>query len=380
MRNQNVFLRRVQSACSPLILISRNVLKSFPVIIIICSILLSGGCTNDQGTRNEPVKIILDTDMGSDCDDAGALALLHRYADLGLAEIIGCIYSSGKVPYGAGITEAINIYYGRPDIPIGAYYGDEVGDPVDKMTAGKLVRDTVAFGHSIIHNTDAEEQTQLNRRLLSEQENGGITYITIGHTKGLYELLVSGPDDISPLSGRELIAEKVDRWIALGALNANNEGNYFVRDWNFFFNETAPYTGYLVENFPAPVYYIDAGTDVMTGKSLKYTAPGNIVRTVYRDWLWEVMEKTLDDQRPSWDLAAVYFAVKGTGDFLVNTGRGRLEFDAERGSRWHPGENALPEQYFIMQKPGTDGSFADYLNEMIAAEPELATGSPGSGY
>jgi hypothetical protein len=62
------------------------------------------------------------------CADAGALALLHRYADLDKAEIIGCIYSSGRVPYGAGIIEAINIYYGRPDIPIGAYYGDEVGD------------------------------------------------------------------------------------------------------------------------------------------------------------------------------------------------------------------------------------------------------------
>ena len=346
-------------------------LKSFQVIIIFSSILLSGGCSPDPVIRDEPVIIILDTDMGSDCDDAGALALLHRYADLGQAEIIGCIYSSGKVPYGAGITEAINIWYGRPDIPIGAYYGNEVGDPVDKMTAGKLVRDTVAFGNSIIFNTDTEEQTRLSRRLLSEQEDGSVTYITIGHTKGLYELLVSNPDDISPLSGRELVKRKVSRWIALGALNANNEGNYFVRDWNFFFNETAPYTGYLVENFPVTVFYIDAGTNVMTGKSLKHTPPGNIVRTVYRDWLWEVQRYTLDDQRPSWDLAAVNFAVKGTGDFLLNTGRGRLEFDADKGCRWHPGENTLPEQYFIMQKEGTDESFAEYLNEMIAAEPEL---------
>ncbi|TVR70153.1 MAG: nucleoside hydrolase [Marinilabiliales bacterium] len=339
------------------------------IIILLVSATLLNMCSDPGESYPEAVKIILDTDMGSDCDDAGALALLHRYADLGLAEIIGCIYSSGKIPYGAGITEAINIYYGRPDIPIGAYYGDEVGDTVDKMTAGKLVRDTVAFGNSIIYNTDAEEQTRLNRRLLNEQEDSSITYITIGHTKGLYELLVSEPDDISPLTGRELIKRKVSRWIALGALNANNEGNYFVRDWNFFFNETAPYTGYLVENFPVPVYYIDAGTDVMTGKSLKHTPPGNIVRTVYRDWLWEVQKYTLDDQRPSWDLAAVYFAVEGTGDFLENTGRGRLEFDVERGSRWHRDEYVGPEQYFIQQKEGTNDSFADYLNVMIAAEP-----------
>ena len=35
--------------------------------------------------------------MGSDCDDVGALALLHAYAELGEAEILGVIYSSGAV-------------------------------------------------------------------------------------------------------------------------------------------------------------------------------------------------------------------------------------------------------------------------------------------
>ena len=31
-------------------------------------------------------------------------------------------------------------------------------------------------------------------------------------------------------------------------------------------------------------------------------------------------------------------------------------------------------------KEDTDGNLADYLNEMISAEPYLATGSSGSGY
>ena len=321
----------------------------------------------------DPVKIILDTDMGSDCDDAGALALLHRYADLGMAEIIGCIYSSGKVPYGAGIIEAINIYYGRPDIPIGAYYGDEVGDPADKMSAGKLVRDTVAFGNTIIHNTDTEEQTRLNRRLLAGEEDGSIVYVTIGHTKGLYELLVSEPDEISPLNGQELVARKVKKWIAMGGRGAINENMEFSKDWNLFRNNTAPYSKYLSENFPVPVYYSDGGTNIMTGKSLNYTEPGNIVRTVYRDWLWNNGRKTLGDQRPSWDLVAVYLAVEGKGDFLENRGRGLLEVNIKEGSRWHPVGDGYPEQYFIQLKEGVDEDFASYLNEMIAADPALVT-------
>ncbi len=340
------------------------------IILILVVIPFLFGCKDMINTSDKPIKIIFDTDMGSDCDDAGALALLHQYADQGKAEIIGCIYSSGKVPYGAGIIEAINIYYGRPDIPVGANHDDEVGDPVDKMTAGKLARDTFAFGNNIILNTDTQEQTRLNRKLLSSAEDNSITYITVGHTKGLYDLLVSEPDDISSLNGQELISKKINRWIALGALGANSQEGNFKKDWNFFFNETAPYTKHLVENFPVPVYYIDAGTDVMTGSSLKYTAPGNIVRTVYRDWLWEVFEYTLDDQRPSWDLTAVYFAVQGTGDYLLNKGAGKLEFDIEKGCRWID-DNDDTMQYFIEQKVQTNDNFAYYLNEMIAHPPLL---------
>ena len=104
-----------------------------------------------------PVKILFDSDMGSDCDDAGALALLHAYADEGKAEIIGCVYSSGRVPYGAGIIEAINVYYGRPDIPVGAAHDDKWGDPVDMMIPEKLARDQAAFGNRFVHNRDAPE-------------------------------------------------------------------------------------------------------------------------------------------------------------------------------------------------------------------------------
>ncbi len=347
----------------------KNALQKTFFIALVISTLQMSSCEQPQNSSKLPVpKIILDTDMGSDCDDVGAMALLHAYADMGMAEIIGCIYSSGKVPFGAGIIEAINIYYGRPQIPIGAYYGDEVGDPKDKMTAEKLARDTIAFKNKIIHNSDTEEQTQLNRRLLVQAEDSSITYITIGHTKGLYELLVSQPDEISPLNGAELVALKIDRWIALGGLKARNDGNHFVKDWNFYFNNTAPYTKYLVENFPCQAYFVDAGSKVLTGKSLINTPAGNIVRTAYRDWLWEVFKKPLEHQRPSWDLAAVYFAVEGLGDFLQNAGNGVLEFDVEKGCRWNQLQDKSSQNY-IYQKDGTNENFADYLNELIGKGP-----------
>ena len=338
------------------------------VFWLLLLILCYTGCSSilkDQSTdKPEVVRIIFDTDMGSDCDDAGALALLHSYADLGKAEIVGCIYSSGKVPYGAGVVQAINIYRGRPDVAVGAVHDTIVGDPVDKMNAEKLASDKAAFKNTIVHNREAPDQTTLTRQLLSGQEDNSVVYVTLGHTKGLHDLLISEPDDISSLNGEELIEKKVKRWIALGALGANNDTARYHKDWNFFFNGTAPYTKYLLDHFPSEIHFVDAGADVMTGTSLINTQPGNIVRTAYSEWLWGVEKKSLQDQRPSWDLATIYYAVEGEGKFLKNIGKGRLEFDVEKGCKWRQHSNGI-NQYLIVQRQGVKDAFADYLNAMM---------------
>jgi hypothetical protein len=363
------FKRNEHNQIQRLVMIRQKNVPGQILWFLMLSIVYSAGCktiSKSKLTSNiNVVKIIFDTDMGSDCDDVGALALLHSYVDMGKAEILGCIYSSGKVPYGAGIVQAINIYRGRTDIPVGAAHDTTFGDPVDKMTAGKLVRDTGAFKNTIIHNRDAVNQTVLNRRLLVGQQDKSVVYVTVGHTKGLYDLLISGPDSISNLSGRELVQKKVKRWVALGALGAKNAEQHFRKDWNFFFNGTAPFTKFLVDNFPCEIHFIDAGSDVMTGKSLVTTPVGNIVRTAYRDSLWNVEMKTLEDQRPSWDLATVYYAVEGEGEFLSNTGKGRLDFDVEKGSRWHK-EPGKSHQFFVVQREDIAELFAHYLNAKIA--------------
>jgi hypothetical protein len=103
----------------------------------------------------------------------------------------------------------------------------------------------------------------------------------------------------------------------------------------------------------------------MTGKSLENNPPGNIVRTVYRDWLWNVQQKTIRDQRPSWDLVTIYFAVEGTGGFLKNMGRGSLEMDIEKGCRWNHQKNHV-KQFFIQEKSNIEKPFSEYLNKRIS--------------
>lgn len=325
-------------------------------------LFLISACTQ-QRSGETPQRIILDSDMGSDCDDLGALALLHSYEQEDKVAIVAAVYSSGRVPYGAGVIDAVNTSFGNGDIPIGAYHGSDIGDPVDKMDSWSLAIDTALYGHDIVRNSDAVDQTVLLRHVLAGQPDSSVTYITLGHTKGLYDLLVSVPDTISGLNGAELIALKVKRWVALGALNADNDSAHFVKDWNFFFNGTAFYTVYLVENFPATIYFVDGGADVLTGASLAQVPPENIVRRGYEQWLSNVEDKTLKDQRPSWDLATVHFAVEGERRFFSSPDNGWLECDTVKGCRWRSGSNR--GRYFVKQKAGTSEAFADYLNGKI---------------
>lgn len=309
------------------------------------------------------VTVILDTDIGSDCDDVGALALLLEYAKQKRASILSVIYSSGAVPYGVGVVDAINRYYGFDSIPIGASHDGSIGDIDDKMDAEKLSKDTAAFGNRVIRNADVPEHTELNRKLLSQQPDESVTYITIGHTKALHDLLESSADSHSELNGFDLVTRKIKSWVALGGL-CSRTGHY-VKDWNFSFNNAAPYTKRLIERFPKPIYFVDGGTNVMTGKALKDTPTGNIVRTAYRDWLWKVEKKTLDDQRPSWDLATVCYAIEGLGNYFDFSGFGHLDIDIEKGCRWRESDTQT-NQRFVIQKQGVEIAFSNYLNDMIS--------------
>src|SRR5690606_9471119 len=63
-------------------------------------------------------RVIFDTDVGGDIDDAGAFAVMHALADRGEIEILAVGIVNGHelaVPY----ADAVNTWYGRPDIPIG---------------------------------------------------------------------------------------------------------------------------------------------------------------------------------------------------------------------------------------------------------------------
>ena len=60
--------------------------------------------------NKKPIKIIFDTDIGGDCDDAGALALIHRLCDKGEAELLAVTHCYNGEYY-AGCIDSINRFF-----------------------------------------------------------------------------------------------------------------------------------------------------------------------------------------------------------------------------------------------------------------------------
>lgn len=66
-----------------------------------------------QKKVTKPVHVIFDTDMGPDYDGAGAITMLHAYADRGEAEILATITST-KYEGVAAVLKVFNTYSRNP--------------------------------------------------------------------------------------------------------------------------------------------------------------------------------------------------------------------------------------------------------------------------
>jgi len=87
-------------------------------VLFLSMCILAVGLWIPQANAQDIPRIIFDSDMSSDWDDVGDIAVLHGLASMGECEILGMMVSSqnGGTPL---CMDAINTYYGKPDIPIG---------------------------------------------------------------------------------------------------------------------------------------------------------------------------------------------------------------------------------------------------------------------
>jgi inosine-uridine nucleoside N-ribohydrolase len=257
-----------------------------------------------------PVKLIIDTDNNTDCGDGGAIALAHGLMTEGDCEIIGVMVNVSN-PDAVGCADAINAYHGRGSIPIGRYRSS----PTVEATGHAMIAGVVAGFPNDANPATVPDAVTLYRTLLAAADNNSVVIAAIGFFGCLRDLLNSAADGISPLTGSQLITAKVRRLVcAAGVYDGTSTGLPNNAEYNFYIEPTSAAT--VVANWPGPIDFIgfELGLTVFCGNLLQALTP----TTNPTRYLYEQFGKV--SGRESWDQHGVWYAVKGSGDFVTYRG------------------------------------------------------------
>lgn len=264
------------------------------------------------------LKILLDTDLGADCDDAGALAILHRLADKKLCEILAVTHCTSEKS-GAVAVKAINDWYSRGNIPVGQY------DVKAFLEGERYTRYTCRIMEKYLENHPMpvfESAVRVMRKALAA--NSGVVIVVLGMLNNIAELLKSGADDISPLSGVELVKKSAGCMYVMGG----NFEDALYEEYNI--SQDIESAQYVSENFPVPIVYsgFELGDAVLTGDNLEHQEKENPVRIAYSAWNKAVCGKEAF-RRSSWDLITAYSAVMQDTPLYVKSEPKTITFDSQ---------------------------------------------------
>jgi hypothetical protein len=285
-----------------------------------------------------PVPILLDTDIGPDCDDVGAVVLLHSLADRGEARLLGMACGTSS-PWGAPCLDALNTYFGRPEIPVGTL--KEAGFLDRPGYAEALAR---RYPHRLSHGSEAPDATDLYRRILANQPDASVVFVAVGPLRNLRRLLESGPDSHSPLSGRELVARKVTGLSCMGGLYPTLRPG---QSPEFNFAEDAQSAQVVVDQWPSPILFSggELGSGIMTGRRVALECPEHHPLTfAYGIYVG------FGRDRESWDLTSVLAAVRPTDSFWPLSPVGINRVDAQGRNRFTP-DPAGRHRHLVRREP-----------------------------
>lgn len=292
---------------------------------------------------NKKALIIFDTDIGGDCDDAGALAMTHRLCDLGEAELLavtGCYES----PYVAGCIDAINTYYNRK-VPVGVNYGTDAYP--DTYTSGICNEFPSDYPAEKYNSGDRpEDAVRLIRRTLAAADAGSVTLVATGPLSTLARLVKSGADDVSPLSGAELIADKILRTVIMG-------GRFFgtwpmpimLGDqpslWEYNIRADVPAAKTVCDTWPGELVFSSFEIGLWTVTMREYTAKApkdDPVRRAYE--IFEAIPGNNEKGRQSWDHTAMLYAIRPDAGYYHLHPYGRINVTDEGVTEWHADASA----------------------------------------
>jgi len=318
-----------------------------------CFALVFYGVTVSQvRAEDRPVKLIFDTDMGNDCDDALALAVIHSLQSRGECELLAVTITKDH-ELAAPFVDCVNTFYGRGNIPIGVCRNSGKTPDAGKYNQVAKIMDggKLRFEHDLLSGNNAPTAVEILRRTLASAEDGSVVVVQVGFSTNLANLLSSPADAIHPLSGRELFAKKVKLVsVMAGAFTKipNDKGELTDhREYNVA--EDIPSIKKLVELCDVPILW--SGFEI----GLNLTYPHQSILKDYRYVAHHPVSEAYiayippPHDRPTWDLTSVLAAVRPDRGYFEVSKPGQVTITDDALSRFE--EKAGGKHRFLILNP-----------------------------
>ncbi|HXR75482.1 MAG TPA: nucleoside hydrolase [Bryobacteraceae bacterium] len=306
----------------------------------------------------EPVRLILDTDIGNDIDDALALAIIHSLENRAEARLLAVTITKDN-RWSAPYVDLVDTFYGRPDIPIGVVHKGKTREDSNYTRMLSQRRDSsgnYVLPHRIAGGSDAPDAVSLLQRVLEQQPDGSVTIVQIGFSTNLTRLLKEA-------GGRELVKHKVK----LLCLMAGN----FVRlepEYNVYTDADA--AQYLFANWPTPMIF--SGFEI--GERVQYAYENVLKDFNYTDnhpiaEAFKIFQPAGKD-RPNWDSTAVLYAIRPDRGYFDLSEPGRVSLGPKHTTVFTPDPNGNC-RYLILKSDQI--LRVEAVIETLVSEPPLRT-------
>lgn len=292
-----------------------------------------------------PIPVIFDTDITGDVDDVLALAMLHALADRHQCTIEAVTVSKIH-PLAAPFVDAVNTFYRRPDIPIGATRDAQKRDSRYLKLIETRDGDQLRYPHDL-NSDQVPTAVAVLRQTLAQADDHSVVLIQVGLAANLADLVESEADDISPLDGRSLIEQKVrlvsvmagafrpvrgdEHYLEANVKNGIQSMQRFAAQWP----KTVPvvWSDFLIGiSAPYPRESIARDFDYH---------PHHIVKEAY------LLHSGPDHDRPTWDLTSVLYAVRPNDHYFGLSQRGSVHVADDGFTKFVPAENGR-DRYLTM--------------------------------
>lgn len=280
------------------------------------SMMFLSGCAGEKAAVSEKLRVIFETDIGNDIDDALALDMLYKYMDQGKIDLLAVMLNK-CAPGPAEFMDIMGTWYGYPDIPVGIVRDgtdDSWGKYAQMVVDLKDEDGTPMFARTHGDYDKLPDAHILYRKILAQQPDNSVVISSVGFSTNLARLLDTPADEYSPLTGKELVAKKVKLLVPM----AGHMSDTTYCEYNVI--KDIPAAQKVFAEWPTPM----AISPFEVGLAIEY--PG---ASIVGDFGWAPQHPMVEAyrafgkgdityDRPTWDLTSVLYAVEGDSWFTMS--------------------------------------------------------------